>query len=74
LQAPDRYGVLAGISKAFADKKVSIAAVTQKETVGNTSTIVILLHEVAEQNLKAALAVIGRLPVVRRVGNVIRIL
>jgi homoserine dehydrogenase len=74
LQAPDRYGVLAGISKAFADKKVSIAAVTQKETVGDTSTIVILLHEVAEQNLKAALAVIGRLPVVRRVGNVIRIL
>ena len=74
LQAPDRHGVLAGISKAFADKKVSIAAVTQKEMVGSTATIVILLHQTSEKNLNAALAVIRRLPVVRRVCNVIRIL
>jgi len=74
LQAPDRHGVLAGISKAFADKKVSIAAVVQKETVGNLATIVILLHNVAEKNLKAALRVIEKLPVVRRISNVVRIL
>lgn len=74
LQAPDRHGVLAGISKAFADKKVSIAAVTQKEMVGSTATIVILLHQTSEKNLNAALAVIRRLPVVRKVCNVIRIL
>jgi len=74
LQAPDRHGVLAGISKAFADKKVSIAAVVQKETIGNTATIVILIHKVAEENLKAALRVIQKLPVVRRISNVVRIL
>ncbi len=74
LQAPDRFGVLAGISKAFARKKVSIAAVVQKETVGNVSTIVILLHNVAEKNLKAALRVIQKLPVVKKVCNVIRII
>jgi homoserine dehydrogenase len=73
LQAPDRHGVLAGISRAFADKKVSIAAVTQKETVGKTATIVILLHQTSEKNLNAALKVIRKLPVVRRVCNVIRI-
>jgi homoserine dehydrogenase len=74
LQAPDRYGVLAGIAKAFAKRKVSIAAVTQKETVGNIATIVILLHEVQEQNFRAALEVIRKLPVVYRICNVIRML
>jgi len=73
LQAPDRYGVLAGISKAFARKKVSIAAVVQKETVGNVATIVILIHSVAEKNLRSALKIIEKLPVVRKVCNVIRI-
>lgn len=74
LQAPDRHGVLAGISRAFADKRVSIAAVTQKETVGNLATIVILLHSVQEKDLNAALSVIRKLPVVRRICNIIRIL
>ncbi|MBU0672752.1 MAG: homoserine dehydrogenase, partial [Candidatus Margulisbacteria bacterium] len=73
LQAPDKFGVLAGISKAFSKKKVSIAAVVQKETVGNLATIVILLHKVSEKNLKAALKVIAKLPVVRKIVNVIRI-
>ena len=74
LQAPDRFGVLAGISKAFAQKKVSIAAVVQKETVGNLATIVILLDKVPEKNLQAALGVIKKLPVVHKICNVIRIM
>ncbi|MFH1683566.1 MAG: homoserine dehydrogenase [Candidatus Margulisiibacteriota bacterium] len=73
LQVPDKSGVLAGISKAFARKKVSIAAVVQKETVGDLATLVVLLHQVSEKNLKAALKVIEKLPVVRKVCNVIRI-
>ncbi|MFA4844164.1 MAG: homoserine dehydrogenase [Candidatus Margulisiibacteriota bacterium] len=74
LQAADKHGVLAGISKAFADKKVSIAAVTQKENLGHQATIVILLHNVEERNLRSALKVISRLPMVKKIGNVIRIL
>jgi homoserine dehydrogenase len=74
LQAEDKHGVLAGIAKAFADKKVSIAAVTQKETVGNLATIIILVHSVQEKNLIAAIKTIKRLAVVRNVNNVIRIL
>ena len=73
LEAPDCTGVLAGISKAFARKKVSIAAVVQKETVGKSATIVIMLHRVPEKNLKAALSSISKLSVVRRICNVIRI-
>src|SRR3989339_892482 len=41
LQVPDRVGVLAGISKIFAQKKVSIAAVLQKESNGQVVTLVI---------------------------------
>jgi len=74
LQAPDKYGVLAGISRAFAQKKVSIAAVVQKETVGNLATIVILVHNVAEKNLKIALKTIKKRSIVRRVSNLIRII
>ncbi|MBN2058634.1 MAG: homoserine dehydrogenase [Candidatus Saganbacteria bacterium] len=73
LLAPDRFGVLAGIARAFAGKKVSIAAVVQKETVGNLATIVILLDKVPEKNMRSALKVIARLPVVRKVCSVIRI-
>ncbi|MFC1510913.1 homoserine dehydrogenase, partial [Candidatus Margulisiibacteriota bacterium] len=73
LQAPDKAGVLAGISKAFAQKKVSISAVVQKETVGNVATIVIFLHEVVGKNLKAALKTIEKLSVVKKICNVIRI-
>jgi homoserine dehydrogenase len=74
LQAEDKHGVLAGIAKAFADKKVSIAAVTQSETVGNLATIIILVHSVQEKSLIAAVKTIKRLAVVRTVSNVIRIL
>lgn len=74
LQAPDKTGVLAGISKAFAKKKVGIAAVVQKETVGNQATIVILVHDVFEKNLNAALKSIKKLPVVKKICNVIRII
>ena len=74
LQVADRCGVLAGISKAFASKKVSIDAVIQKETVGNVATLVILFHKVAEKNFMAALAAIKKLSVVKKVCNIIRII
>lgn len=74
LQTPDRFGVLAEISKAFARKRVSIAAVVQKETIGNLATIVILIDKVAEKDCAAALTAIKKLSVVRRVCSVIRIM
>lgn len=73
LTAPDRHGVLAGISKAFAEHKVSIQTVVQKETVGRTATIVIIIHKTPEKNLKQAVDRIKRLSVVKRVCSVIRV-
>jgi homoserine dehydrogenase len=72
LLAPDRYGVLSKISKAFSDAKVSIQAVYQKETVGNIATIVILISKVRERNLMEAVSRIERLPVVKKICSVIR--
>ena len=73
LKAPDRFGVLAGISGAFSEKKVSIQAVVQKETVGDTATIVIILHEEKEKNVMDAIKKIEELPVVKEVCNVLRV-
>jgi homoserine dehydrogenase len=73
LTAPDKHGVLAGISKAFADEKVSIAAVMQKEMTGKTATIVIIIHESKEANLRRAVAKLKKLSVVKKVCNVIRV-
>jgi homoserine dehydrogenase len=73
LQAPDRHGVLAGISKAFADEKVSIHAVVQKEAIDKTATIVILTHEVLEKSFLKAIKKIKSLPVVNKISNIIRV-
>lgn len=73
LTVPDKPGVLAGISKAFANEKVSIAAVVQKETVGNNATIVIITHQAEEGNLQKAVSRIKKLSVVKEVSNVIRV-
>ena len=67
-------GIGLGIAKAFAKQDVSIAAVMQKETVGDVATIVILLHCVAEKNLRAALDSINKLAIVKKVSSVIRII
>lgn len=73
LTAPDRHGVLAGISRAFAEQKVSIAAVVQKETKGKTAAIVIIIHQAKEANLRRAVAKLKKLSVVKEVNNVIRV-
>ena len=73
LTAPDKHGVLSGISGAFAKEKVSIQAVMQKENIGNTATIVIIIHKVPEKNMNAALARIRKLSVVKEVCNCIRV-
>jgi homoserine dehydrogenase len=73
LRTFDRPGVLADIAKVFARCRVSIAAVTQKEMVGDLATIVIVTHEVREQNFQKALAQLKRLGAVRDIGSMMRI-
>ena len=73
IQAPDKVGVLAAISSVFAEKKVSIAAVAQKETVGQVAHIVIITHITQEKAIQEALSKMKGLPEVLEISNVIRV-
>jgi homoserine dehydrogenase len=66
LQAQDRPGVLADITRALADAEISIEAVWQKEPrAGETSVPVILLtHRIREAQMDRAIAAIEDLPAV----------
>jgi homoserine dehydrogenase len=73
LEAPDKPGVLAGISGVFSKKKVSIQEVVQRESKGKTAQIVIILHENREKDIQDALKIISKLPVVKKICSVIRV-
>jgi len=73
LEAPDRSGVLAGISGVFSKKKISIQEVVQRESKGKNAQIVIILHENKEKDVQDALSAISKLPVVKRICSVIRV-
>ncbi len=69
----DRPGVLAGIAQALGDHGVSIASVIQKHASGQRAEIVLVTHEVQEENLQGALKLIGELDTVYEIGNVVRV-
>lgn len=73
LEAPDKPGVLSGISGVFARKKVSIQEVVQKESKSASAQIVIILHENREKDIQDALKIIRKLPAVRKICSVIRV-
>jgi len=73
LEAPDRPGVLAGISGAFAKKHVGIQEVVQRESKGKTAQIVIILHENREKDIQDALKMISKSTVVKKIRSVIRV-
>ena len=71
----DRAGVLAQIAQVFGDHQISLASVIQKESDRATQTaeIVLMTHICRESAMQQALAEIAKLPVVREVGNLIRV-
>lgn len=71
----DRPGVLAQISKALGDHLISISSVIQKETdlAAQTAEIVIMTHPAKEKGVQKALKEIERLPVVRKINNLVRV-
>lgn len=73
LAAQDQPGVLARIAGVFGDHAVSLASVIQKKTVDGMAEVVLVTHEVKEENCRRALGVIEGLPVVARVENAIRV-
>ncbi len=74
LSVLDQPGVLAAIGGILGDHKVSIASVVQKERrKGDKVPLVILTYEASEMDMRAALAKIEALPVVKGKALLIRV-
>ena len=75
LNAPDRPGVLAQISKVLGDNSISISSVIQKESdpAAQTAVIVIMTYPAEEKGVQKALKQLKQLPVVNEVSNFVRV-
>jgi homoserine dehydrogenase len=82
LVAADRPGVIASVANAFGERQISLASVIQKEDVpaagpggdgGKYAEIVFMTHEAHEAAVQQARRTIAELPVVARIGSVIRV-
>lgn len=69
----DQPGVLAGIAGVFGNNNVSIATVLQKASQDRMAELIMITHEVKEQNLRDALAVLKGMSIVSEIDNVIRL-
>jgi homoserine dehydrogenase len=82
LVAADRPGVIAAVANVFGERQISLASVIQKEDVpaavprgdgDRYAEIVFMTHEAHEAAVQQARATISDLPVVARIGSVIRV-
>lgn len=77
LVVKDQPGVLASIAGVFGDHRVSLGSVIQKRTLMvqgvSMAELVLITHDVLEQDVQDALAVISGLSVTGSVENVIRV-
>jgi len=75
LNAVDRPGVLAQISKVLGDNSVSISSVIQKESdpLARTAELVIMTHSAKEEAVQKALGELRQLAVVNEVVSFVRV-
>lgn len=73
LKVMDKPGVLASISRVFADNNVSLNTVIQLGDADGVAPITFVTHKAYEQSLQKAMADIAKLDVVYSVENVIRV-
>jgi homoserine dehydrogenase len=75
LEVADRPGVLAQIARSFGDHQVSIASVIQEETdeAAQTAELVIMTHLAREEDVQRTMKEVAQLPVVSRIGNLLRV-
>ncbi|MEK9659425.1 MAG: homoserine dehydrogenase [Chloroflexota bacterium] len=74
LQAQDRPGVMAQVTKVLGDAGVSLASVIQKEShTGSLAEIVITTHSASEAAVQQAATALSELSAVREVSNLVRI-
>jgi homoserine dehydrogenase len=75
LTIADRPSVLAQIAKVLGDNLISIASAIQKEAdeSAQTAEIVLMTHLAQESAVQQAIREIEALPVVKEIGNLIRV-
>jgi len=73
LLVDDKPGVLASVAGAFGRNSVSIESVIQKRSMGEVAEVVIVTHPAKEKDLQNTVSLLKTLPVVRQIGNVIRV-
>ena len=71
----DRPGVLAQIATVLGDLDISIDSVLQKGTdeTARSAELVLMTHRAREDAMQRALGLLGELPVVHEVGNMVRV-
>jgi homoserine dehydrogenase len=80
LIAADQPGVIAQITRVLGEHDISLASVIQKEDVVvddasdlHHAEIVLMTHTAREAAMQRAVALIGELPVVARIGSLVRV-
>jgi homoserine dehydrogenase len=75
LNATDRPGVLAQVSKVFGDLSISISSAIQQEVDprAQTAEIVLMTYEATEKAMQQALVEIDKLEAVKEISNFIRV-
>jgi homoserine dehydrogenase len=75
LNAADRPGVLAQVSKVFGDLSISISSAIQQEVdpKAQTAEIVLMTYEAPEKAMQQALVEIDKLEAVKEISNFIRV-
>ncbi len=71
----DTFGVLAQITRTLGDNRISLASVIQKEAneSNQTAEIVLMTHPALERSVKTAITEMESLPVVKEIGNLVRV-
>ena len=74
LKAKDQPGVFGSVATAFGNAQVSLDMILQTRREVNLAEIVLVTHEVVEQNFYLALERIKQIDSIRNISNVIRVL
>ena len=74
LETHDSPGVIGHLGLAFGNHGVSLHSITQKGVVNGAATIVLLTHEIREQQAQDALREISEQSTTKQIGVVLRVL
>lgn len=75
IQAKDKAGALAQVTKVFSDNKVSIRSMYQEQNTNESKSLPVILftHKTKEKNMQKSIAQIKKIKDIEKINNVIRV-